>query len=158
MADDVAGTKPAQPLASCSSSQGSSLPFLMAKRSQVATRHAAHRIASHRTKPFSSQWAAALSRTIYQQRFSCRGFSLSLSLTLSAETRDTNGRRQQQAEEEDEAEAIRSYRQAVRNERDSCEMPGNVAYAIFLQPSFLRPHRHARIACEERLLWQRQKG
>lgn len=33
--------------------------------------HAAQRIASHRTKPFSSQWAAALSRTIYQQRFSC---------------------------------------------------------------------------------------
>lgn len=85
-------------------------------QSGAKSRRATLRIASHRTKPFSSQWAAALSRTIYQQRFSCRGFSLSL--TLSAETRDTNGRRQQQAEE-DEAEAIRSYRQAVRNERDS---------------------------------------
>lgn len=155
MADDDAGTKPAQPLASCSSSQGSSPPFLMAKRSQVATRHAAHRIASHETlfKPMGCGFIAHnLSAAFFMSRL------LSLSLTLSAETRDTNGRRQQQAEEEDEAEAIRSYRQAVRNERDSCEMPGNVAYAIFLQPSFLRPHRHARIACEERLLWQRQKG
>lgn len=85
--------RPAQPLASCSGS----LPILMAKRRQVATRHAAHRIASHRTKPFSSQWAAALSRTIYQQRFSCSSFSISLS--VSAVTQDTNSRRQQAVEE-----------------------------------------------------------
>lgn len=65
-------------------------------QSGAKSRRATLRIASHRTKPFSSQWAAALSRTIYQQRFSCRGFSLSLSLSrLKLETRTVEGNNKQ---------------------------------------------------------------
>lgn len=127
-------------------------------QSGAKSRRATLRIASHRIarNPFQANGLR-----LYRAQFISSVFhveaSLSLSLSrLKPKTRTVEGK--QQAEEEDEAEAIRSYRQAVRNERDSCEMPGNVAYAIFLQPSFLRPHRHARIACEERLLWQRQKG
>lgn len=65
-------------------------------QSGAKSRRATLRIASHRTKPFSRQWAAALSRTIYQQRFSCRGFSLSLSLSrLKLETRTVEGNNKQ---------------------------------------------------------------
>lgn len=92
--------------------QRSTISHGKAEPSRGKSRRATLRIASHRTKPFSSQWAAALSRTIYQQRFSC--CPLSLSVSVSAVTQDTNGRRQQAVEEEDGAEAIRSYRQAGR--------------------------------------------
>lgn len=98
---------PAQPLASCSSALYHFSWQSGAKSRQVATRHAAHRIASHETlfKPMGCGFIA--------HNLSA-AFFMFLSFSVSAVTQDTNGRRQQAEEEEDGAEAIRSYRQPGR--------------------------------------------